>query len=75
MMTCRRRPRGWNEAGVWSRLHGLLFAEPHSAGSLDWDRAVIGTSHIRAARRGPRAGRARRLTSPGVVGVVWPPPP
>ncbi|MEU4449356.1 transposase [Actinosynnema sp. NPDC023926] len=34
-MTCWRRLRGWNEAGVWSRLHGLLLAELHSAGRLD----------------------------------------
>lgn len=63
-MTCWRRLRDWNEAGVWSRLHELLLAELHSAGRLDWDRAVIDTSHIRAARRGPKAGRARS-TAPG----------
>ena len=58
-MTCWRRLRDWNEAGVWSRLHGVLLAELHSAGRLDWDRAVIDTSHVRAARRGPKAARAR----------------
>lgn len=58
-MTCWRRLRDWNEAGVWSRLHELLLAELHSAGRLDWDRAVIDSSHVRAARRGPKADRAR----------------
>ena len=58
-MTCWRRLRDWNEAGVWSRLHELLLAELHSAGRLDWERAVVDTSHVRAARRGPKAGRAR----------------
>jgi transposase len=63
-MTCWRRLRDWNEAGVWSRLHELLLAELHSAGRLDWDRAVVDTSHVRAAHRGPKAGRARS-TAPG----------
>ncbi|KOX30385.1 transposase [Saccharothrix sp. NRRL B-16348] len=63
-MTCWRRLRDWNEAGVWSRLHELLLAELHSTGRLDWDRAVVDTSHVRAARRGPKAVRARS-TAPG----------
>ncbi len=58
-MTCWRRLRDWNEAGVWSRLQELSLAELHSAGRLDWDRAVVDSSHVRAARRGPKAGRAR----------------
>ncbi|MBB5960286.1 hypothetical protein FHS29_006909 [Saccharothrix tamanrassetensis] len=61
-MTCRRRLRDRNGAGVWFRLHELLPAELHSAGRLDRDRAVIDTSHVRAARRGPQAGRARSTT-------------
>ncbi|WP_154697865.1 IS5 family transposase [Lentzea guizhouensis] len=55
-MTCWRRLRDWNEAGVWSRLHEVLLAELHVAGRLDRDRAVIDTSHVRAARRGPKSG-------------------
>jgi transposase len=58
-MTCWRRLEEWNRAGVWRRLHELLLAELHGAGKLDWSRAVIDSSHVRAARRGPKAGRAR----------------
>ena len=63
-MTCWRRLAEWNEAGVWRRLHELLLAELHQAGRLDWSRAVIDSSHVRAARRGPKAVRARS-TAPG----------
>jgi transposase len=62
-MTCWRRLEEWNRAGVWQRLHELLLAELHGAGKLDWSRAVIDSSHVRAARRGPKAARAR-LTAP-----------
>ena len=58
-MTCWRRLADWNEAGVWQRLHESLLAELNAAGKLDWSRAVIDSSHVRAARRGPKAARAR----------------
>lgn len=63
-MTCWRRLEEWNRAGVWQRLHQLLLAELRQAGKLDWSRAVIDSSHVRAARGGPKAVRARS-TAPG----------
>lgn len=63
-MTCWRRLRDWNEAGVWDGLHQLLLTELHRAGKLDWSRAVIDGSHRRALRGGPKPGRARS-TVPG----------
>lgn len=58
-MTCWRRLEEWNRAGVWQLLHELLLAELQGAGKLDWSRAAIDSSHIRAARRGPKVVRAR----------------
>nr|WP_157121982.1 IS5 family transposase [Nocardia miyunensis] len=55
-MTCWRRLRDWNEAGVWQRLHETLLAELNAAGALDWSRAVIDGSHVRALERGPKTG-------------------
>lgn len=69
-MTCWRRLRDWNEAGVWERLHQVLLDELQDAGELDWSRAVVDSSHVRAKggvpRRAPRrsiaAGRAPSTT-------------
>ncbi|MYV47982.1 transposase [Streptomyces sp. SID2888] len=58
-MTCWRRLASWNEAGAWDRLHVLLLKKLRTAKKLDWSRAVIDSSHVRAARRGPKAGLAR----------------
>ncbi|WP_285491685.1 IS5 family transposase [Amycolatopsis taiwanensis] len=55
-MTCWRRLRDWNEAGVWQRLHESLLAELNAAGQLDWSRAVIDGSHLRAMKGGPKTG-------------------
>lgn len=58
-MTCWRRLAAWNEAGVWEALHLVLLKKLRAAGKLDWSRAVIDSSHVRAARRGPKAVPAR----------------
>jgi transposase len=69
-MTCWRRLRDWNDAGVWERLHQVLLDELQDAGQLDWSRAVVDSSHVRAKggaqRRDPRpstgAGQAQSTT-------------
>lgn len=58
-MTCWRRLRDWNEAGVWQQLHETLLAELNAAGELDWSKAVVDGSHIRALKGGPKLDRAR----------------
>lgn len=45
--------------GGWDRLHRLLLEELHTAGNLDWSRAVIDSSHVRALKGGPNPDRAR----------------
>ncbi|WP_369275960.1 IS5 family transposase [Streptomyces sp. R11] len=55
-MTCWRRVRDWNEAGVWQRLHEVLLAELNAASRLDWSRCVVDSSHVRAFKRGSHTG-------------------
>ena len=69
-MTCWRRLRDWNEAGVWERLHQVLLDELQDAEQLDWSRVAVDSSHVRAKggaqRPAPRqstgAGRAPSTT-------------
>ncbi len=58
-MTCWRRLRDWQDAGVWKRLHGLLLEELQAAGEIDWSRAVVDASYIQAKKGAPRPARAR----------------
>ncbi len=62
-MTAWRRLRDWRHAGVWQRLHENPLAELNAANALDWSRAVIDGSHVRALKGGPKRVRAR-LTAP-----------
>ncbi|SDP69150.1 Putative transposase of IS4/5 family [Streptomyces sp. cf386] len=63
-MTCWRRLRDWNEAGVWQRLHEVLLAELNVALRLDWSRCVVDSSHVRAPKGGSTRAR-RRSTAAG----------
>ncbi|WP_443034195.1 IS5 family transposase [Streptomyces sp. BE147] len=54
--TCWRRLGRWRRAGVFDRLHQVLLAELNAAGELDWSRACVDGSHIRAKKRGRRTG-------------------
>ena len=58
-MTCWRRLRDWNEAEVWQRLHEVLLAELNSAGLIDWDRAAVDGSHVRAVKGDPKPAPVR----------------
>ncbi len=58
-MTCWRRLRDWNEAGVWQRLHEILLAELNAAARLDWSRCVVDSSHIRALTGGSTRAHRR----------------
>src|SRR5215204_4234855 len=47
-MSCWRRLRDWQDAGVWERLHALLLEKLRAAGKVDWSRAAVDSSHARA---------------------------
>ena len=50
------RLRDRNEAGVWQKLHELLLSELRAADLLDFSRAAVDSSHIRAMKGGPATG-------------------
>ncbi|WP_107309141.1 IS5 family transposase [Streptomyces sp. TP-A0356] len=57
-MTCWRRLAEWTKAGVWPRLHGVLLSNLRSANVLDFSRAAVDGSHIRAFKGGAKTGRS-----------------
>jgi transposase len=56
-MTCWRRLRDWQAAGVWHRLHAVCLAKLRGARKIDWSRAVVDSSSVRAMHRGKARGR------------------
>src|SRR5436190_21520234 len=51
-MTCWRRLRDWQQAGVWDKLHQLMLAELRAADKIDWSRAAVDSSSVRAVGGG-----------------------
>ena len=69
-MTCWRRLREWQQAGVWQQLHELLLAKLQKAERIDWSRAAIDSSHVRAFGGAPRLGRARSTAPEGAPSTI-----
>jgi transposase len=49
-VTCWRRRRDWQQAGVWERLHRLLLDRLGEADRIDWNRACLDSAAIPAKR-------------------------
>src|ERR671916_112762 len=62
-MTCWRRLRDWQRAGVFGRLQALLLPRLEGAGCLDWSRAVMDASLVRA--KGVKRGATDRAEPDG----------
>jgi transposase len=51
-VTCWRRLRDWQQAGVWEQLHHRLLDWLGDDGQVDWSRAAIDSVSVRARRGG-----------------------
>jgi transposase len=49
-VTCWRRLRDWQRAGVWQQLHQVLLDQLGRDGQLDWSRASLDSLSVRAKR-------------------------
>jgi transposase len=47
-MTCWRRLRDWQAAGVWGDLHREVLRRLDDAGKIDWSRAAVDSAFARA---------------------------
>jgi transposase len=65
--SCWRRLQSWQQAGVWQKLHETLLAQLRGADKLDWSRAIVDSSSIRAVYGGKKRARALRIG--GKLGV------
>jgi transposase len=55
-MTCWRRLRDWQEAGVWNRLHEVVLAELNADNRIDWSAAAVDSGTVRAVGGGAKTG-------------------
>jgi transposase len=53
-MTCWRRLRDWQQTGVWQLIHFVLLDWLARGERIDWSRAVVDGSSVRAVFGGTR---------------------
>ena len=59
-VSCWRRLREWQAAGVWRRAHQMLLQWLGDVGAIDLERASIHSTSVRAKKGERRPARTRR---------------
>ena len=60
-MTCWRRLRDWQAAGLWRTIWRELLNELGLADAIDWSTSAMDSCSVRALFGGPRRGRIRPI--------------
>ena len=71
-VTCWRRLREWQEAGVWERLHRALLDRLGEADRIDWERASLDSASVPAKKGAEKPARIRRIReNRGRSAMLW----
>ncbi len=60
-MTCWRRLRDWQKAGIWDKIHRALLNKLREAEKIDWSRAVVDSASVRALLGGQKPAQTPRI--------------
>lgn len=60
-MSCWRRLRDWQFGGTWNTVHAKLLERLDGAGKIDWSRAPIDSSSVRAVFGGSMSDPTPRI--------------
>ena len=60
-MTCWRRLRDWQKAGVWEKIKQILLNKLRETNKIDFSRAVVDSASVRAVFGGSKQARIPRI--------------
>ena len=60
-VTCWRRLKEWQEAGIWERLLQALLDRLGEADQIDWERASLDSASVPAKKGAEKPARIRRI--------------
>ena len=69
-MTCWRRLRDWQEAGIWQLIHFVLLDWLARYGQIEWSRAVVDSCSVRAVFGGCKQVRILRTGPSSAVSAI-----
>jgi transposase len=70
-MTAWRRMEQWTRAGVFEHLQRVLLNELGVRGQVDFSRASLDSSTVRASKGGPSRARTRRIERRRAVSIIF----
>jgi len=70
-MTCWRRLRDWQKAGVWDKIHHTLLNKLHQAEQIDFSRAIVDSSSVRAVFGGRKPAQTPRIAVKKARNIIW----
>jgi len=60
-MTCWRRLRDWQKAGVWDKVHRVFLSKLRQADKIDFSRALADSGSVRAVFGGRKRAQIPRI--------------
>jgi transposase len=70
-MTCWRRLKEWQKAGVWERLHLLFLEKLGRAGEIEWSRACVDSATVAAKKGATRPAPTRRTKANRARNIIF----
>lgn len=74
-MTAWRRLHAWQKRGVWQRIHKALLTNLQHADQIDWSRAVVDSSSVRAVHGGKKRAPIPQIAANPAANIMWSPTP
>jgi len=69
-MTAWRRLHAWQKKGVWKKIHAALLAHLQHADRIDWSRAIVDSSSLRAVHGGKKRDRIPRIAAKRAASTI-----
>ena len=70
-MTCWRRLRDWQKAGVWDKIHRVLLSQLRRADQIDFSRAVVDSASVQAVFGGRKRAQTPRIAAKKDRNTIW----
>ena len=69
-MTAWRRLHAWQKTGVWKKIHEALLAHLQQADQIDWSRAIVDSSSVRAVHGGKKRAQTPRIAEKRAASIT-----
>jgi transposase len=69
-MTCWRRLRDWQIAGVWKKIWRTLLDQLGEADAIDWSTSAIDSCSVRAVFGGQKRAQIPRIVAKAVLNAT-----